>query len=219
MKVRVLATITALALLALLLNSLVPHFQGGEVYEAANLGQNLLTKGFNVTVRVETVEGRVIEGTLLSVRGSTLTIVVNGTTYTVGGPQATREDLKARRIELLYRGLVYVYSVSPLEGKARDVFSTLIPEQYYSVRYSGIIYLDCPISVTELGRLKYRADYLNYGSITINQLSSTGAIITANMVPVQYLMALDCPIYTYGTLYVNSEERNLPLRLLEVRAP
>jgi len=215
------AVIVGVALLGILLNSAVQHYQGGEIYESANHAYGLLVKGFNVTIVVETVDGKRIEGTLLSVRGSTISIVVNGTVYTVGGPEATKEDIKARLIRVIYRGKVYVYDVPPREGPGSEVFSGLLPRDYYSVRYSGKVYIDGNITPIEIGKLKYLADYKTYGSITIDHLSSNGAIITANMVPVQYLVRYlgNYTVYTYGTLYVNSEERNLPLRLIEVRSP
>ena len=221
-KVGIIATIiVGLAIVGLALNSIIPHYQGGEIYESANHAYGLLVKGFNVTIVVETTDGRTIEGTLLSVRGSTISIVVNGTTSTVGGPEATREDIKAKLIKVIYHGRVYLYEVSPREGTGSEVFSKLLPPQYYSVRYSGKIYIDGNITPIEIGKLKYLADYKTYGSITINHLSSNGAIITANMVPVQYLTKYlgNYTVYTYGLLYVNSDERNLPLRLVEVRSP
>ncbi|AIU69915.1 hypothetical protein TEU_06020 [Thermococcus eurythermalis] len=210
-----------LALTGIAINSYVRHYQGGEIYEAANHAYGLLVKGFNVTITAKTTDGRTVDGTLLSVRGSTIFVVINGTTYTVGGPQATKEDIRAKMIRVIYRGKVYLYEVNPLTGRGSEVFSKLIPEQYYSVRYSGKIYIDGNITPTEIGRLKYQADYMTYGSITIDHLGSNGAIITANMVPVQYLIEHlgNYTVYTYGTLNVNSEERNLPLKLLEVRSP
>jgi hypothetical protein len=41
------------------------------------------------------------------------------------------------------------------------------------------------------------------------------------MVPIGMLEKYigDKEIYLYGTLYVNSEERNLPFKLLEVKTP
>ncbi|NJE49028.1 hypothetical protein [Thermococcus sp. 9N3] len=210
-----------LALGGFILNSQVQHYQGGEIYESANHAYGLLVRGFNVTIIVETVDGKTIEGNLLSVRGSTISIVVNGTTYTVGGPEATREDIKAKLIRIVYHGKVYLYGVDPMEGKGSEVFSKLLPDQYYSVRYSGKIYIGDGITPIEIGKLKYMADYKTYGSITINHLGPNGAIITANMVPVQYLIKYlgNYTVYTYGLLYVNSDERNLPLKLVEVRGP
>jgi len=210
-----------LAMIGLIVNSHVQHYRGGEIYESANHAYGLLVRGFNVTIIVKTVDGKTIEGTLLSVRGSTISIVVNGTTLTVGGPEATREDIKAKLIKVIYHGKVYLYEVDPMEGKGSEVFSKLIPSQYYSVRYSGKIYIGDRITSIELGKLKYKADYKTYGSITIDHLGPNGAIITANRVPVQYLIEYlsNYTVYTYGLLYVNSDERNLPLRLIEVRTP
>lgn len=222
MKIRnIILTLLTLAVMGLILNTAVQHYQGGEIYEAANQAYGLLVKGFNVTVIIKTVNGETIKGTLLSVRGSTISIVVNGTTYTVGGPEATREDIKAKLIKVIYHGKVYLYEVAPMEGKGSEVFSKLLPNQYYSVRYSGKIYIEGGITPIEIGKLKYQADYRTYGSITINHLGPNGAIITANMVPVQYLIEYlgNYTVYTYGLLYVNSNERNLPLKLLEVRNP
>ena len=217
----IVAVIIILAIIGLGLNSYVSHYQGGEIYEAANHAYGLLVRGFNVTIIVETVHGETIKGTLLSVRGSTLSVVVNGTTYTVGGPEATREDIKAKLIRVIYHGKVYLYEVNPMEGRGSQVFSKLLPNQYYSVRYSGKIYIEGGITPIEIGKLKYQADYKTYGSITIDHLGPNGAIITANMVPVQYLIEYlgNYTVYTYGLLYVNSNERNLPLKLLEVRSP
>lgn len=209
------------AVVGIIVNSHVQHYQGGEIYEAANRAYGLLVRGFNVTIVVETPEEKTIEGSLLSVKGSTISIVVNGTTYTVGGPEATKEDIKAKMIKVVYHGKVYLYEVNPMEGKGLDVFSQLLPDQYYSVRYSGKIYIGDGITPIEIGKLKYQADYMTYGSITIDELGPNGAIITANRVPVQYLIQHlgNYTVYTYGLLYVNSDERNLPLKLIEVRTP
>lgn len=219
MKRKVSLIILALAVVGFVLNSTVQHYQGGEIYEAANRAYGLLVKGFNVTVHVVTVEGKEFTGTLLSVSGSTLTITINGTSYTVGGPEATREDLKAKLIQIEYHGKVFLYEVPPREGTGSYVFDSLFPEQFYSVRYSGKIYIEGNVSPIDLGKLKYRADYKTYGSITINHIDSKGAIITANMVPLEYLREglSNYRVFTYGILYVNADERNMPLRLIEVR--
>lgn len=212
--------IIALTIIGLIINSTVQHYQGGEIYEAANKAYGLLVRGFNVTVHVVTVDGKNITGTLLSVRGSTISITINGTTYTVGGPEATREDVRARLIRIEYHGKVFLYQVPPMEGIGAEVFASLMPKgKFYSARYSGKIYIEGNVSPIQLGKLKYRADYKTYGSITINQLTSNGAVITASMVPVQYLRdgLKDCRVFTYGLLYVNSDERNMPLRVIEVR--
>ncbi len=217
-------TVTMILLIAtggVILNCYTQHYQGGEIYEAANRAYGLLVRGFNVTIHIETVEGKNLTGTLLSVRGSTITGVINGTPMTVGGPEASREDIKAKLIKVEYHGKVYLYEVPPMNGTAREVFSSLIPKgKSYSARYSGRIYVDGNVSPILLGRLKYRADYLTYGSITINHISSHGAILTANMVPVQYLRdgLGNYRVFTYGILYVNSDGRNMPLKLLEVKA-
>jgi hypothetical protein len=212
--------IIIIAVAGLLLNALVAHYQGGEIYEAANNAYGALTKGFNVTISVETVDGKQINGTLISVRGSTIYINVHNSILTVGGPQATKEEIKAKKIRVVYHGKVFLYEVPPREGKGFEVFSSLLPKDCYSARYSGIIYIDGNITPIQIGKLKYMADYMTYGSVTINQLGARGAVITTNMVPVQYLQkALSgYRLYTYGTLYVNSEERNMPLKLIEVRS-
>jgi hypothetical protein len=213
--------ITIIALAGLVVNGAVQHYQGGEIYEAANKAYEALVKGFNVTIHIETVDGKKLTGNLLSVRGSTITVIINGTVFTVGGPEATQEDIKARLIKIEYHGKVYLYEVPPKEGMGSEVFSSLIPKgKFYSVRYSGRIYVDGNVSPIILGKLKYRADYLTYGSLTINHLSSNGAVLTANMVPVQYLRKYlsDYRVLAYGVLYVNSDERTMPLKLLEVRA-
>ena len=214
------AVIIALAVIGLIINSTVQHYQGGEIYEAANKAYGLLVKGFNVTVHVVTVDGRNVTGTLLSVSGSRLTIIVNGTSYTVGGPEAKTEDIKAKLIKVEYHGKVFLYEVPPKEGTGREVFSSLLPAQFYSVRYSGKIYISGKVDPITIGKLKYRADYKTYGSITINDIDSNGAILTANMVPVQYLIEglSNYTVFTYGILYVNSDERNMPLKLIEVRS-
>jgi len=217
---KVAIAVVVLAVIGLILNSTVQHYQGGEIYEAANHAYGLLVRGFNVTVHIVTVDGKNIIGTLLSVRGSTITITINGTSYTVGGPEATREDIKAKLIKIEYHGKVFLYEVPPREGLGRKVFSALIPEQFYSVRYSGKIYISGKVDPITIGKLKYRADYKTYGSITINHLDSDGAVLTANMVPVQYLVEglSNYTVFTYGILYVNSDERNMPLKLIEVRS-
>nr|WP_297507365.1 hypothetical protein [Thermococcus sp.] len=219
--VKVVALIVVIALIGLGINKVVQHYQGGEIYEAANKAYGLLVKGFNVTVHIETVDGKNITGTLLSVRGSTITVVIKGTPMTVGGPEATKEEVKARLIRIEHHGKVYLYEVPPMEGIGEKVFSSLIPKgKVYSVRFSGKIYVEGNVSPITIGKLKYRADYLTYGSLTINQFSSRGAILTANMVPVQYLLndLKDYRVFAYGILYVNSEERNMPLKIIEVRA-
>ncbi|WP_297501757.1 hypothetical protein [Thermococcus sp.] len=218
--VKVVVLILIIAITGLGVNEAVQHYQGGEIYEAANKAYGLLVKGFNVTVQIETVGGKNLTGTLLSVRGSTITVVINGTPMTVGGPEATREEVKARLIKIEHHGRVYLYEVPPMEGSGEKVFSSLIPKgKAYSIRFSGKIYVEGNVSPIAIGRLKYRADYLTYGSLTINQFSSRGAILTANMVPVQYLLSnlKGYRVFVYGILYVNSEERNMPLRVLEVR--
>jgi len=70
-----------------------------------------------------------------------------------------------------------------------------------------------------MGKLKYSVDYLTYGSIDVKQTFQDGVILTAGMVPIEILERYigDKEVYMYGTLYVNSEERNLPLRVLEVK--
>ncbi len=215
---RVALIILIVAMFGFLLNQYVPHYQGGEVYEAANRAYGLLVKGFNVTITVETVDGKTITGTLLSVRGSTINIVVNGTVLSVGGPSATREDLRARLIRVHYRGKVYVYELPPRLGRMDEIADNLTVNAY-SERFSGMVYIDGNITPIRLGMLKYKADYLSYGSVTINQVSSSGAIISTNMVPLEFLRGYlgNYSVYIYGVLYVNSEERNLPLKLVEVR--
>ena len=217
---RVVAIILVLAIIGLIINSTVQHYQGGEIYEAANKAYGLLVRGFNVTIHVVTVEGKNVTGTLLSVTGSTISITINGTTYTVGGPEAKTEDIKAKLIRVEYHGKVFLYEVQPREGTGKKVFSSLIPPQFYSVRYSGKIYISGRVDPIKIGKLKYKADYKTYGSITINHLDSNGAILTANMVPLQYLMEglSNYTVYTYGILYVNSNERNMALKLIEVRS-
>jgi len=215
---KIILVIVVIAALGILINHYVQHYQGGEIYEAANHAYGLLVKGFNVTVTVETVDGKTVTGTLLSVRGSTINIVVNGKVLSVGGPSATREDLKAKLIKLKYHGKVYVYELPPQLGNMGEIIEGLTVNAY-SERFSGIIYIDGNITPIELGMLKYRADYLSYGSVTINQMSSRGAVISTNMVPLEFLRSHlgGYRVYMYGILYVNSEERNLPLELVEVR--
>ncbi|WP_456368995.1 hypothetical protein [Thermococcus sp.] len=209
-----------LAFVGLILNTLTTHYQGGEIYEAANRAYGLLTKGFNVTISVETTDGRHLRGNLISVKGSTIYLNVNNSILTVGGPQARKEDVKAGKIQVIYHGKVFLYEVAPIEGRGFNVFSSLIPKEYYSVRYSGRIYINGNLTPIQLGKLKYMADYMTYGSVTINAIGARGAIITTNMVPVHYLLKAlgEYEIYTYGILYVNSEERNMDLKLIEVRS-
>ncbi|ASJ08687.1 hypothetical protein A3L11_05375 [Thermococcus siculi] len=211
--------IIIIAALGVTLNYYVQHYQGGEIYEAANHAYGLLVKGFNVTITVETIDGETVTGTLLSVQGSTINIVSDGKVLSVGGPSATKEDLKARLITIDYHGKVYVYELPPQLGEMGEIVDNLTVEAY-SERFSGIIYIDGNITPIQLGMLKYKADYLSYGSVTINQMDSNGAIISTNMVPIEFLKEYlgDYRVYMYGILYVNSEERNLPLELVEVRA-
>jgi small nuclear ribonucleoprotein (snRNP)-like protein len=213
-----LLVITVIAVLGVLINYYVQHYQGGEIYEAANHAYGLLVKGYNVTITLETVDGETVRGTLLSVQGSTINIVSDGKVLSVGGPSATKEDLRARLIKIDYHGKVYVYELPPRLGKMGDIIDDL-EVNAYSERFSGIIYIDGNITPIRLGMLKYTADYLSYGSVTINQIDSNGAIISVNMVPLEFLREYlgDYKVYLYGLLYVNSEERNLPLKLVEVR--
>jgi hypothetical protein len=117
-----------------------------------------------------------------------------------------------------YSGKVYVYELPPRLGRMDDILDNLTVEAY-SERFSGMVYIEGNISPIELGMLKYRADYLSYGSVTINQVSENGAVISTNMVPIEFLRQYlgGYRVYIYGILYVNSEERNLPLELVEVR--
>jgi len=183
---------------------------------------NLLSKGFNVSVEVITVDGRKISGEVFSAKGSEITIIVNGTKVSVGGPSATREEIKAKYIKVITRGKVYVYEVPGTEDSGKPFFRY---EKYrtkdtYSMRFSGLIYIE-NISLIEVGKLKYSADYLTFGSITIKEIHGNNAIIWANYVPIEILEEhlKGKRVFYYGTLYVNSEKRTLPLRLIEVRAP
>ncbi|AFL94712.1 hypothetical protein CL1_0504 [Thermococcus cleftensis] len=216
---KVFAVIALMAIFGLAFNYYTQHYQGGEIYEAANHAFGLLTRGFNVTITVETVDGETVRGTLLSVQGSTIKIVSNGKVLSIGGPSATKEDLRAKLIKIDYHGKVYVYELPPRLGTMGEIIDNITVDAY-SERFSGIIYIEGDISPIKLGMLKYRADYLSYGSVTINQVSSNGAVISTNMVPVEFLKEYlgDYRVYMYGILYVNSEERNLPLKLVEVRA-
>ncbi len=211
--------ILIIAALGVLINHYVQHYQGGEIYEAANHAYGLLVKGFNVTITVETVDGETVTGTLLSVQGSTINIISEGNVLSVGGPSATKEDLKAKLITVDYHGKVYVYELPPQLGEIGGIIDNLTVDAY-SERFSGIIYIEGEITPIQLGMLKYKADYLSYGSVTINQIGSEGAIISTNMVPIEFLKGHlgGYRVYMYGILYVNSEERNLPLELIEVRA-
>ncbi|AIF68705.1 hypothetical protein PAP_01315 [Palaeococcus pacificus DY20341] len=212
------ALIVVIALLGIVVNSYLDHYQGGEIYEAANRGFSLLTQGFNVTVVIETVDGKTLEGELFSVDGSTIYIVKDGKRLTVGGPSATKEDIKAKHIEIKARGSVYTYELPPRSGKYRDVIKDLKVDAY-SERFSGIIYVKGLTDPIMIGKLKYSVDYLTYGSIDVKQTFQDGVILTAGMVPIEILERYigDKEVYMYGTLYVNSEERNLPLRVLGVK--
>ncbi|AEH25152.1 hypothetical protein [Pyrococcus yayanosii] len=215
---RFIPLILTVALLGVLLNSLAVHYRGGEIYEAANEAMNLLVKGFNVTIEFTTPDERILRGELFAVRGSTIVVIINGTDYTLGGPEATKEDFRAKEIRVIARGKVYVYEVPPTEGEAEEAFSRYLTEAY-SERFSGLIYIEGNVTSIELGRLKYMADYKSYGSLTILQLGEGGAVISTNMVPIRFLMKglAGHRVYFYGILYVNSEERTLPLKLIEVR--
>ncbi|WP_297421122.1 hypothetical protein [Thermococcus sp.] len=214
-------TITLILLIAaagVVLNYSTEHYKGGEIYEAANHAYGLLVKGFNVTITVKTVNGSIISGTLFSVQGSTIYIIKDGKVLSIGGPSSTMEEIKAEEIHISYKGKVYVYDLPPQLGKLGDIIDNLkVPA--YSERFGGTIYIEGNISPITLGMLKYKADYKSYGSLTINQMSSNGAIITANRVPLSFLKEYlsGYRVYMYGILYVNSNERNLNLKLLEVR--
>ena len=214
-------TVTVILLIAVAgvaLNYRTQHYKGGEIYEAANHAYGLLVRGFNVTVTVKTTDGEIINGTLFSVKGSTIYIIKDGEVLSVGGPSSTREEIRAEEIHIFYHGKVYVYDLPPQLGKMGDILDNLtVPA--YSERFGGTIYIEGNISPITLGMLKYRADYKSYGSLTINQISSNGAIITANKVPLSFLKEYlgEYRVYMYGILYVNSDERNLNLKLLEVR--
>ncbi|NJE06327.1 hypothetical protein E3E36_09260 [Thermococcus sp. M36] len=215
----VILIVVALGLAGMLFNYYIPHYQGGEIYEAANDAFHLLTQGFNVTVSVNTTEGKTVTGTLVSVQGSTIKINVKGKLFTVGGPSSTKEDLRARFIGVEYHGKVYVYELPPRQGPFREIINSITVDAY-SERFTGMIYIEGNVSPIELGMLKYQADYMAYGSITINQIAPNGAIITANMVPIEYLKRYlgNHIAYVYGILYVNSDNRTLPLKIIEVRS-
>ncbi|USS40915.1 hypothetical protein NF865_01450 [Thermococcus aggregans] len=212
------ALIVAIASLGFVINYSIDHYQGGEIYEAANRGFDLLRQGFNVTVLVETVDGKTLEGELFSVSGSTIYIVKDGETLTVGGPSATKEDIRAKRIEIKARGKVYVYELPPKSGKCSEIVKQLRVDAY-SERFSGLIFVKDFTDPIEIGRLKYNVDYLTYGSIDVKQSFPDGVILAAGMVPIELLEKYigDREVYMYGTLYVNSEERNLPFKVLEVK--
>ncbi|WP_048055369.1 TrmB family transcriptional regulator sugar-binding domain-containing protein [Pyrococcus sp. NA2] len=201
------------------LTKVAKHYEGGEIYEAANEAMNLLGKGFNVTVRVVTVDGRTIEGEVFAAKGSQITIIVNGTKISVGGPSATREDVRAKHVDVIVRGKVYVYEIPGME-EGFEKFESYWTNDTYSMRFSGLIYIE-NISFIELGKLKYSADYLSFGSITINEIHEDNAVIWASHVPIQILEShlRGKKVFYYGTLYVNSERRTLPFRLIGVRNP
>ncbi|ASJ15782.1 hypothetical protein A3L04_01190 [Thermococcus chitonophagus] len=209
-----------MGIIGIVITKSVVHYQGGEIYEAANEIMNLLAKGFNVTVEVETVDGKIVKGEAFAAKGSEITIIVNGSRVTVGGPSATKEEIKAKVIRVIYHGKVYVYEFPGTQGYGRDILRNFLTGKEYSVRFSGRIYIK-NISIIELGKLKYLADYMSYGSITINGIYGDSAIITANYVPVQLLEEelKNKEIFIYGILYVNSESRTLPLKIIEVRSP
>ncbi|KUK16844.1 hypothetical protein [Thermococcus sibiricus] len=217
---KVFMLIAVIALLGFVANYYTDHYLGGEIYEAANEGFDLVTKGFNVTVFVETVDGKTLEGELFSVSGSTIYIVKDGKRLTIGGPSATKEDIMAKHIEIEVKGNVYVYELPPITGKCSEVIEQLKVDSY-SERFSGMIFVKGLTDPIEIGKLKYAVDYLTYGSIDVKQSLPDGVILTAGMVPIGMLEEYigDKEIYLYGTLYVNSEERNLPFKLLEVKTP
>jgi len=215
---RLYALILIIAIVGVGINYYVQHYQGGEIYEAANRAFNLVKNGFNVTVTIESVDGKIFEGELFSISGSTIYVVKNGKRFTVGGPSARLEDVKAKKIEIHVKGKVYVYELPPIEGKFHEAIAPYkVPA--YSERFSGLIYVKGDFDALEFGKLKYDVDYLTYGSIDVKQPLGEGVIISANFVPISMLEEHlgDKEIYMYGTLYVNSDERNLGLRLLEVR--
>ncbi|KUJ99309.1 MAG: hypothetical protein PWP49_646 [Thermococcaceae archaeon] len=214
----VFALIVVIAFLGFVVNYYTDHYRGGEIYEAANRGFTLLTQGFNVTVFVETVDGKTLEGELFSVSGSTIYIIKDGKTLAIGGPSATKEDIRAKHIEIKAKGSVYVYELPPRSGKCSEVIEQLKVDAY-SERFSGIIFVKGLTDPIEIGKLKYNVDYLTYGSIDVKQSLQDGVILTAGMVPIEMLEKYigDKEVYMYGTLYVNSEERNLPLRVLGVK--
>ncbi|MDK2984242.1 MAG: hypothetical protein PWP19_1720 [Thermococcaceae archaeon] len=173
----VFALIVVIAFLGFVANYYTDHYLGGEIYEAANEGFDLVTKGFN-----------------------------------------TKEDIRAKHIEIKAKGSVYVYELPPRSGKCSEVIEQLKVDAY-SERFSGIIFVKGLTDPIEIGKLKYNVDYLTYGSIDVKQSLQDGVILTAGMVPIEMLEKYigDKEVYMYGTLYVNSEERNLPLRVLGVK--
>jgi len=217
---KIFAIIIVIAFIGFVVNYSIDHYQGGEIYEAANEGFNLLQKGFNVTVLVKTVDGETLEGELFSVSGSTVYIIKDGKKLTIGGPSATKEDIKAKRLEIKANGYVYVYELPPKSGKCSEVIEGLKVDAY-SQRFSGLIFVKGLTDPIEIGKLKYHVDYLTYGSIDVKQSLPDGVVLTAGMVPIEILGKYlgDREVYMYGTLHVNSDERNLPLTLLEVKTP
>lgn len=149
----VLIAIVIIGIVGVAITLSVKHYQGGEIYEASNDAMNYLVRGFNVTIKVETVDGKIISGELFSAQGSTITIIVNGTRVTVGGPAATKENFRAKHIEVIKRGKVYVYEVPGTEGEGYEEFSKYIKEETYSERFSGTIYVE-NISIIEIGKLQ-----------------------------------------------------------------
>lgn len=217
---KVFTLVIVIAFIGFVVNYCTDHYQGGEIYEAANRGFTLLKQGFNVTVLVETVDGKTLEGELFSVSGSTIYIIKDGKTLAIGGPSATKEDIRAKHIEIKAKGSVYVYELPPKNGKCSEVIEQLKVDAY-SERFSGIIFVKGLTDPIEIGKLKYNVDYLTYGSIDVKHSLQDGVILTAGMVPIEMLEKYigDREVYMYGTLYVNSEERNLPLKVLEVKTP
>lgn len=218
MDKRVYALIIIIAIIGAGINAYMDHYRGGEIYEAANQAYQLVRNGFNVTVTVEDVNGTIITGEMFSVYGSTIYIIHNGERVSIGGPSARLEDVKARHIEVHARGKVFVYELPPIEGPFNEAIKPYIVPSY-SERFSGLIYVKGGFNAVDFGRLKYSVDYLTYGSIDIKQPLGDGVILSTGMVPLKILEEYlgDREVYMYGTLYVNSEEQNLDLRLIEVR--
>nr|WP_048055863.1 hypothetical protein [Pyrococcus sp. ST04] len=221
-KVKIVALLVIIiGLFGVLLTIKVKHYQGGEIYEAANDAMNWLSKGFNVTVRVESVDGKILEGEVFAARGSTIIAIVNGSRVTIGGPSASKEEVKAKHIEVIVRGRVYVYEVPPTEGEGFSAFGKYEKKGLgvYSERFSGTIYVE-NISLIDIGKLKYEADYTTFGSLTIKGIYGNNAILVANMVPIDILKEglRGKRVFFYGLLIVNSEERTLPLKIVEVRS-
>lgn len=216
-KKKIFLVLVVIVLVGGLVNYYTDHYQGGEIYEATQKSY-LVERGFKVTVSIKTVDNETIKGELYTSEGSSLIIIINNSRISVGGPSATNEDVRAKKIDVLVKGKVFKYDLPFFTGKFENILEKLKDEDAYSERFTGTIYLNDHLNGTAFAELKYNMDFLTYGSISLEESYSEGMILNANMIPIEllekYLSNKEGTMY--GNLHVNSEKDYFPFKLREV---